>query len=127
MLEGCGNGQRFKLVSRAPISYGHNPISINKINIFYTNARSAMQNSNNLKLQAMAEYPYVRIISGTWLNTCNKHYIAEVSINGCNTFAKYRLHKKGDGVLKYTRGNIDIIQLNTTEMEEHGSIHTGDC
>ena len=52
-------------------------------------------------IHATAENPHIIALTESWINTRDKHQIAEVSLNGYNVFEKCGTHKNAGGILLY--------------------------
>ena len=74
-------------------------------------------------IHANAENPDFILLTESWLNTRDKHQIAEVSLKGYNVFAKCRLHKSGGGVLLYVKNGIKAVKISKTDVDTYDSLY----
>ena len=74
-------------------------------------------------IHANTEKPDIIMITESWINTRDKHNLAEVALNGYNMFAKCRLHKSGGGVLLYVKKGIKAVQLNKADVDAYDSLY----
>ena len=87
-----------KLESNAKIE---TDVNYNKLNCFYTNARSVINKLEELELYVHEEKPHIIGITETWGNS--KIENSEISFDGYQTFRKDRKNRIGGGVLLYNK------------------------
>ena len=92
----------------------------NKLNCFYTNARSVVNKMDELELYVHEEKPNIIGITETWENS--KIENSEISFEGYQTFRKDRKDRIGGGVLLYIRNDIKAVRREIFEHIEAETI-----
>ena len=85
--------------------------TIKELKLLYTNARSIILKRNELLTYVVAETPDIVSITESWVNTKDKHLLAEIAIPGYKTFLNCRTHKAGGGVILYIKENLQAIDF----------------
>ena len=62
------------------------------------------------------------VLTESWINTRDKHQIAEVSLNGYTVFEKCRTHKHGGGVLLYAKHDMKIVKINKINVDAYDTL-----
>ena len=76
------------------------------------NARSLRNKFSDLEELAFTENYDLIGVTESWLNLCNRDYLAEYNIPGYVTFEKSRVNKNGGGVILYIKANLNPILLS---------------
>lgn len=63
---------------------------------------------NHFLIRAKAENLNFVMITESWLNVCDRHQIAETTLNGYNVFIKCCLHKNGGCISLYVSNGIKV-------------------
>ena len=61
------------------------------------------------------------VLTESWINTRDKHQIAEVSLDGYNVFEKWRTHKNGVGLLLYAK-NYMKVKINKINVDAYDTM-----
>ena len=63
------------------------------------------------------------MLTESWINTRDKHHIAEVSLNGYNVFDKCRTHKKGGDVLLNAKYYMKVVKINKLNVDAYDTLY----
>ena len=62
------------------------------------------------------------MLTESWINTYDKHQIAEVSLNDYNVFEKSRTHKN-EGVLLYAKNYVKAVKINKINVDAYDTLY----
>ena len=97
--------------------------TIKELKLLYTNARSIILKRNELLAYVVAETPDIVSITESWVNTKDKHLLAEIAIPGYKTFLNCRTHKAGGGVILYIKENLQAIEIDKVNKDHYDSVY----
>ena len=64
--------------------------------------------------------PDIIVLTESFINTRDKHQIAEVSLNGYNVF---ETHKNGGGVLLYAKNDMKVVKINKINVDAYHTLY----